>query len=220
MPATHLVELALGEQLVVREVRNGLQQRNTQLASVILGGAHHAEVDERGDGVERVEAALVELRHGGDPFEVGPASEHAEPSEHDALVGSEQVVAPGDGVAEALLAGRSSSAGCTQVERRVEARQQARWRQQLAPCTGELERQRQPVEPAAERDDVFRVVCRQLEPGPHHFGVLAEQLHRGGRGSLGQIVGPRQFERPHRELVLAPHVEGTAGCDHHGDVGR
>ena len=114
--------------------------------------ADEALVDEGG---ERVELGLADLL---DRLERGAAGEDREPGEELALVVAEQVVRPGDRRPERLLARVGVAAALEQVEAVPEPLEDLLGREDGGTRRGELERERQVVEPVAElRDGVARL---------------------------------------------------------------
>ena len=93
-------------------------------------------------------------------------------------------------------------------------------RQDPGPGGGQLERERDPVEPADELGDCGGVVAADPEPWANGRGPLDEQGHglgpadrRGGRRGLGQRQGRDRVER------LAGDAEALPAGGHDPDVG-
>lgn len=81
---------------------------------------------------------------------------------------------------------------------------------------GQLQRQRQPVEPAADLADVGRVHGREAETGPTGQRALDEQEHGFTRGDSRQVRAlGRRGERGHRPGVLAVQPEHLAARHEH-----
>jgi hypothetical protein len=88
-------------------------------------------------------------------------------------------VTPGDGVAHGAVACRLvAGAARQQRQAAIEARQQRRRRQDGDAGGGQLDRQRQPVQPPAEGGDGRRVVRGEGEVGPRRLGPRDEEAHR------------------------------------------
>ena len=136
----------------------------------------HVHVVVRADRLDRVERAA--------------AGEDGEPREQRPLGPGEEPVAPVQRRAQRLLAGRKiARAAGQELERLLEPPRHRVGRQQAAPGRGELDRQRQAVQPAADLGHVARTLVRELEGGidcpcprdeePH--GVVRRQLLEGRR---------------------------------------
>ncbi len=112
----------------------------------------------------------------------------------------------------------------------VETGRQLGQRQRPQPHRGQLDRQRQPVEPLAEPDDVRQVPRGKGEPGDRGRGALDKQLDRGARvDPAGRLVRaqrvirigrPGNRERVERAGVLAADVERLAAGGQQGDLRR
>jgi hypothetical protein len=97
VPATPL------ERLLHCEVPNRLEHRESGLARDPLFLAKQALLDERGEGVEQIGLQLVGA-HLLDGVEAGAADEDGDAGEQRAIGLVEEVVTPGDGTAQRLLA--------------------------------------------------------------------------------------------------------------------
>ena len=105
--------------------------------------------------------------------------EDREPAQQPLLRGVEQRVAPADRRAQRALAKRQIAiARRQQVERVIEPLEQRRGLEDSHARRGELERQRQAVEPAADRGDRRRVRGREREAGLHLLRTLEEERDR------------------------------------------
>ena len=99
--------------------------------------------------------------------EVAAAGEDRQPVEQQPAAVVEQVVAPGDGATERLLARRQvARAGGQDVELVLQAGEDRVGRQELDPGRGKLDRQGHPVEPRADRGDGRGVVVGHGEARP------------------------------------------------------
>ena len=144
------------------------------------------------------------------------ADEHREHLEHPALGLGEELGAPLDRAPQRALPLRAVAPPALQhVEPFVEPRPQLVGREQRDARGGELDRERQPVEPAAGGDDVGRVLVGELEVGPQRDRALDEQLDRLRCERVFQrdcAVAGGERERRHREQPLAAHAQRrTAG---------
>ena len=118
---------------------------------------------------------------GADGVQVGPTGEDRQATEERLLRGREQVVRPGDGVAQRLLPTGSQRAGRDDVEGLVEPRQQRARAEQpriraaaSSIASGSPSRRRQIATTSAS------VVRRRAEVGADAARPLDEQLHRTG----------------------------------------
>ncbi len=128
-------------------------------------------------------------------------------------------MAPGDGVAHRPQPDRQVERAAGQEgEAVLQAGQAPPGREDADPGRGQLDRQRQPVEPDADLRDRGRVLGREGEVGPDGAGALEEQGDR--RVALQIRDGPGLVERgkrqrPEWELVLPRNAErGAAGHQH------
>ncbi len=84
-------------------------------------------------------------------------------------------------------------------------------RKQTDPGGGELDRQRQAVQPQADLSDRGCVLVRQLKVRLHSLGALDKQPYCLTVGQLfdGQRfeIGPGQRQRGYRKDMLAAHVQ-------------
>lgn len=136
----------------------------------------------------------------------------------------EQVVAPGDRVAERALALRqvAGSAG-QQREAALQAGEHRLRSQQLDPRGCQLDRQREAVQASADVGDGEGVLIGQAEARPNRRGALAEQGDGRVRRQLpGERAGSGlgEAQRRDRKLVLAAQVEHGAARDEHLEAGR
>ena len=99
--------------------------------------------------------------------------------EHRSLIRVEEVIAPGDRVAQRLVPGRRfAGAAHQQRQPRIQTRQERLRGEHLAARRRQLDRQRQPVEAAAELRDGARVLVCQGKVGFDLAGALGEQPDR------------------------------------------
>jgi hypothetical protein len=186
-----LLFLAGLAEVLSRVLADRAKHREPRLARIVLALAQETAIDERGDSLERVKLELaVGSRDTLGRLQGGAAHENGQARVQTAFLVGEEVVAPGDRLAESALAGRHVRASCSRkLEAALEAAEQRRGRQHLAPRSRELDGKGKPVEPLADlRDDRGRLVG-QLEIGPDGARPLHEQHHR--------LVLGRLRRRPH-----------------------
>ena len=204
------VQLARGRELLEPELPDRLQHAEARVRVGCGQGPHQTLVGEGGDAGEDIERAVLtkdRLRR----LERPTATEDGQPPKERRLVPLEQVVAPGDGVAQGALPRRS-------IARSTGKDGQATFqpflkgvrRQESDPRRGELDGQRQPIEALADGDDGGSVLLGQREVGHDGACSLHEEVDRGHEGELGQRQNPflrRQGQGRHRNLVLGAHLE-------------
>ena len=141
-------------------------------------------------------------------------------SEHGLFLGVEQVMAPGNGVAQGALPRRSVAWSTGEDgQAAFQPFQQGVWRQESDPCRGELDGQRQPVEALADGDDGRRVVFAQREVRQDGPCSLHEKFDRRHAGELGQGQSQflrRQGQRRDGDLLLGAHLERFPARHQHG----
>jgi len=178
-----------------------------------------ALVYERGHTVQRVERPIgVADRR--DVLQRGATHEHSQPREQGLLAGAQQVVAPGQGGAQRALALRQVACPAHQFgETAPQARQQRLGREDPHMRRRQLDGQRQPVQPGADRRHVGRVPSGEGERGAHRLRALHEEGDRRearDRSRVGAVRRGGQGQRRHGEGVLAAHAQrGPAGHQRH-----
>src|SRR3954447_21423609 len=96
------------------------------------------------------------------------------------LGGREQVVGPGDRIAERLMtSGEIARATGQQGQTVFQPTQERGGRQHAAPWSRELDREWKSIEAATDRDDVCRVVPGQRESGCLGAGALSKEGNSG-----------------------------------------
>ena len=178
-----------------------------------------ALVDERRERLERFAERHPLAGHRVRELERAPAGEDAEAGEERLLGRLEQVVAPLDRVPQRALAlGQVAGAAGQQVEPLLEPAQDRLRVEQLHARGRQLDRQRQTVEPAADRGDGLLVLGRELEAGLDRLRTIEEELHRGNVGE--RHVPARQIERRDRKLVLLAKMQRRLARHEHLHRGR
>ena len=123
------IPVAAGVELLQGELADRLQHPEARLPLSTLGLANEALVDERGERGKNVEP-VAGCISGLGRLQRPAAGEDRQPAKQRLLAGREQVVAPGDGVAQRLLArGQVAGAAGQQRQAPVQPRQQRRRRQ-------------------------------------------------------------------------------------------
>ena len=130
------------------------------------------------------------------------------------LVGAKEIVAPGYGVAEGLLAyGQVLRAAGQQLQSALQAREHCLRREQLAARGGKLYRQGQPVQPDAYLgygwgvlvgDGEIGLDCHRPGDEESHAVVLSQALQSG------QFLDIGQRQRVQWKPVLTLQMEGFA----------
>ncbi len=172
---------------------------------------------ERRQPVQNRTPAAVHRAHHLGRVQRAAAGEHAHPPEQRPFRLVQQLVAPGDGVAHGLLpAGQVMRPVGQHRQPAVQPGQQGRGGQEPGPGRGQLDGQRQSVQPPAD-------------PGHGRDGSGVQgQFRAGGAGTLHeQLCGWRAGQRFRRDgglghgqrgdrvLAAAPHVQGDPAGDQH-----
>ena len=176
-------------------------------------------VDERGEPVEHVTVAAVD---GLDLRQPGAPGERRKTREQGPCRRIEEVVAPLDRAAErALPVGQITGACREEVKGRAQPLQDRLGRKDLDARRGELDGERQAVEPRADLGDGARVRGRDAEVWLDRDCALDEEPHRLRlREHLGSRREVGERERRHRELPFAVHTQRRAAGRDDPDVRR
>jgi hypothetical protein len=154
-----------------------LQHPEARLAVALLL-AHQALVDQRRQPVEDVSFP----GRGADGLrgrEGAAAGADRQPAEEGPLLSAQQIVAPADGVAQRPLPRRQVAGTTGQYPQPVsQALQEDGGREELDAGGGQLDRERQPVEPPADLGDRRRRLVGDGEVVPGLPGAVDEQPHR------------------------------------------
>ena len=165
-PAQFVLASRLAEPLE-RELANGLEHPVALLAERSGAAAEQALVEQGG---ERAEIGVAHQLRG---LERAASAEHAEAREQHLLVLVEQVVRPRNRRPQRHVPFLGVARSLQRVEAVGEPVEESLGREQLRPGGGELERERQAVEPFAELHDGVR----GGDVRPHGLRALAEERH-------------------------------------------
>jgi hypothetical protein len=208
---------AAGRQLLLRELAHGFQHPEARLAPPLLRLAQQARVHQRCHPVQHVgRAAAARAANPLRRVQREAANEDGQAAEEGLLLRRQVVVTPGDGVPHRLLPSRQvPPAAGQQRQPLLQPGEEGGGRQDLDPGGGELDGQRQPVEPAADVGDGRGVGLREGEVGPDRLRAVDEEADGLDRPQLRQRlvrtgVGDRQ--RPDLDHPFAGEPQrGTAG---------
>ena len=180
------VDLARGRELLETELPDRLQHAEARVRAGCRHGPHQTLVGEGGDPGEDVERAVVtddRLRR----LERPTAAEDGQPAKEGRLVPLQQVVTPGNGVAQGALPRRSVAWSTGEDgQAAFQPFQQGSRRQESDSRRGELDGQGQPIETLADRGDDRCVLLGQREVGHDGRCSLHEEVDRRHAGELGQ----------------------------------
>ena len=223
MPLLHGGFLSTGRQLLCGILPDRLQQREARLSTCALLRLHQALVQQVCQLLQH--RSIVGLRRGRclesledadrlHCFQRETAGEDREAPEQLLFACLQQVVAPGNRVAQRLLAlWQVSCPPAGQRQAVLQSCQQGSRGEQRENRRGQLECQWQPVQALADLDDGGRILARQGEIGPGLTRTLDEQSHRRDLHEVLQVryvCGVRQRERWHRHDLLVTHAQGLA----------
>ena len=115
-----------------------------------------------------------------------------------------------------LAFGQIARPSCEQLKPVRKPRQHRARRQELHARSGQLDRQRETVQPGANLRDDCRVLLRQLDIGPNRLSTLEKESDRRIPCQFGKLreplgIGCRQWRK--WKLALAPNVEHQPACD-------
>jgi hypothetical protein len=161
----------------------------------------------------------VHPAHGLGRVEGAAAGEHAQLAEQPLLGRAQQFVAPGDRVPHGLLPVRQVVRAVHQLWQPAgQPGQQVTGRQQRKPGRGQLDGQRDAVEPAADLG--HRLARRRVrrERCPSRVGPVREQLHGGGLGGV-RVARAGERERGHRVLPPGPDAQRHPAGDQDDHAG-
>ena len=183
---------------------------------------HQAVVYERRAFLEPVTGVVWSCieQHGG-IVQAAAANEDGKASEHRLLTRFEQVVAPRDGMTQALVPDGPIAAVCLQqVEPTIQPRQHGPWREQLDAGGCQLDRQRQPIEPCADLDDRVSVIANG-DVRADGEGAIDEQRRRGiaaQRARRIEVAWGRMRQRRNRIFLFTGDLQRDTARDHDGQA--
>ncbi len=199
---------------VGRELPDRLQHRDARLATRFVDLSNEALLDEPGETVEDVQVDVVDRPEiGGHGFDGGDLRlrEHGHQLEQALLAWPKEAVAPVHRRPQRLLSLRKVARPTPQEPQSVpESIPQDLRREDAQVRRGELDRQRQAVEPAADLGHDRGVVIGQLEIGADTARPIDEELHRlelADPVSRDLPVDGRQAERRDRVDPLRPNAQ-------------
>ena len=158
----------VGRELLPADRADGLEHREGGLVPIEMAPEETVR-DQRWD----IRGGARRDGHGLVPRE--PAGEHRQPAERVALTGSQEVGAPRHGVVERPLAVRQVDRGGAGREAGIgETGQECRRAEQVDPGGGELDREREAVQAAADLGDDRPVLGRNPERCVDRAGAVRE----------------------------------------------
>jgi hypothetical protein len=223
MLAARGILLAGGDKMLVSVLAHDLQQavarapgaleRNQRLVHEVREQVHHVVFDRlrvRGDGLDGLQGAA--------------AAEHREPAQQHALRRREQRVAPVERRAQRLLVRqRGLVAFGEEPHAVVQPRGDVVDRERAHARGGELDRERDALEPPADLAYGPGIPGRDAESRFHRRGALDEEAHRfAGRDLVERVRAERigNGERRHRKLRFAGDPQRLAARGENGQAGR
>ena len=219
MAAQRDIALAGLHQAASRVIAHGLEEPEASLGRTRIGEDQRL-LDETTKEVERIqEVDGIARTNGLGGFQRGASSKHGQPAQDGPLLLGQQVVAPVDRRPERLVAGDGCSASTgQQSEPVVETSGDLLDRERPNAGCGELDGQRDSVEPAAQLGDRRGVGVGQIErrlDGPSSFHEQPAGVHgaQGGGTDGWPRFGRRQ--RGDRQDRLARHAQGLAAGHQH-----
>ena len=226
VPVMRLHPVATAREAFQRIVPDGLQQRKPRLAAAGFR-TDQAAVHQRAQRFHHLSRpaglALIGDADGFGREQAERPGEHSQPGEQRLLAGRQQAEAPVQGVLQgALPFGQVAGPAGQHAEPLVQPRGQRLRGQQPDPGRGQLDGQRQPVQPAADLRHRPGVFVGQLEARGNGVRPLHEQAHRGVPLQVRRVAadpGGRNRQRGHRELMLPGQAQHRPAGDQHYQAG-
>jgi hypothetical protein len=161
-------------QLLQRELPNRFQESKPGFATLALFPSDQILVDQDRQSLQNLDRIAGSDRC--DRAEGKAAAEDSELTEERLLLRCEQVVRQGDGVPHRALANRRIARSANEKSQPGRHQRQKRFRRkQPHPGGGQLDRQRQPVQPATDFSDGTRILNCQPESGVRGASTLDEE---------------------------------------------
>src|SRR5829696_7610807 len=220
--------LAARRELLKAELTDRYQHAVAGLSALSAGACQQAPVDElledRDGGRKTENGSVVALpfprvpsrcrfpKHRFGRLQSEAAGENRQAAEESLLIRREQVVGPGDRVAQRAVAVRPVALAPTQEPQSIgQASEERYWVEQAQTRRRQLERERQAVQAATDFGDDGRVGFGQYEAGVGGSCPLHEERDRIGLTELFGIIGAaRQLQWRHRQHLLAAQPERSA----------
>ena len=172
-------------ELSERKLPDGLEHAVARLLAALID-AHQALVDQRAEAVEDVQLS-GRVHHGVRRLEGPAADEDAEASKERLLPGREQVVAPGDRVAQRPLSRRRIARPARQQgQPLLQPGRQLLCGEQLDARSREFDRQGNAVCPMTDGRNCPGILLREREPRISRCGPCREKRNRRGVLEFGQ----------------------------------
>jgi hypothetical protein len=173
---------------------HGLVQSEPRLTRGVRYRSGQVVLHQPGDVVEYIATGRVSHRLG---IRESPRShEHRQPGQQRTLLGGQQVQAPGQGVTQGPLPAWQIGCSRAQVERGADPVKQGTRGEQGAAACGQLESQRDSVQPPAQLHDGISIPrILEGEGRPHGPGPVDEEPDRGGLLHGGSVVAQGEVER-------------------------
>ena len=219
MAAARFPCLSARVELLDRELANRLQHAVTRSGLIQRLDEHEALADQPADRLERANVIRASFDESFHRLERESAHEYTELAEQALLGRRQQVIAPGDRRPQRLLPfGQVPGAARKQGQAALQPRQQADGREYRQAGGRELQRQRQPVQAAADLGHRRRVGFGQLKVGPGVTRAGDEEGDRRNGRERAQVNGGarlRQRERRDGHHSLIPDTQRlTTGRQH------
>ena len=206
-----------------------IADRGQQVVARVTAGVLHPEQRFVRQPAQQLQHRVrADVSAGGHPFgriQRETAVEHGQPAEDGPLGRLEHVVAPVQRRAQRLVPARRGARPADQHREDVaQPLGELRGGKHPHPGRRQLDRQRQPVEPLADRQDLGGVLVGDAKGRPHQLRPLLEQHDRVGVGEQRRgrrRPGLRQRQRRYVPVQLAVYAEGLAarGQDDQGGTG-
>jgi hypothetical protein len=217
VPPPNLVAHTRVVEVFERVLADGLEQPVARGAIGLFLGNHQRLVDELPETVDHIELGSGVDRHRLRRVQGEPAREHAQAVEQCLLVGVEQCVRPVNRGSECLvtLHRRARPAG-EETESLVDASRDLTRRHHAGAGGGQLDRERDAVEAAADLRDGGHVLVGRSEATARVPRPVHEELHGVARKERGRVrIVVVDVERSHHEEAFTAHAESFAtGREH------